>query len=207
VRTLYLVDGFALVFRAYYALIRRPLINSKQQNTGAVHNFFRMLLRFLRAERPEELAVVFDARGKNFRHELYPEYKANRAKAPEDLIAQLPWIRELVTLFGIPSVSMEGYEADDLIAAFARYAEGRDIRILTGDKDLMQLVNDQVRILVPAQDPTALFDEFGQDEVRAKYGVPPEAIPDYLAIAGDSSDNIPGVPGIGEKGALQLLSK
>ena len=204
---LYLVDGFALVFRAYYALISHPLINSKQENTGAVYNFFRMLLRVLRDQKPEELVVVFDARGKNFRHEMYPEYKANRLKAPEDLLYQIPWIQELVTLFGIPSILQEGYEADDLIAAFVRHArkEGREVRIFSGDKDLMQLVDEGVHMLVPARDPTALLDEFGPPEVREKFGVPPEAIPDYLALVGDSSDNVPGVPGIGDKGARALI--
>jgi len=208
-KRLYLVDGFALVFRAYYALVKRPLTNSKMQNVGAVHNFFRMLLRVLREWKPEELVVVFDARGKNFRHEMYPEYKATRQKTPEDLLAQLPWIQELVALFGIPSVSMEGYEADDLIASFARHAreEGSEVRILSGDKDLMQLVDERVHTFIPAHDPTAFFDEFGPPEVRGKFGIPPEAIPDYLALVGDSSDNVPGVPGIGDKGARLLLEK
>jgi len=206
---LYLVDGFALVFRAYYAMASRPLVNSRGENTQAVHNFFRMLFRAIRAEKPEYLAVVFDSRGKNFRHEMYPEYKANRLKAPEDLLAQLPWIAELTALFGIPHVSQEGLEADDLIASFVMHARrtGDEVRILSGDKDLMQLVDERVHMLVPSRDPTALFDEFGPAEVEEKFGVPPGAIADYLAIVGDSSDNVPGVRGLGDKGARALLEQ
>lgn len=206
---LYLVDGFALVFRAYYAMASRPLVNSRGENTQAVHNFFRMLFRALRQERPEQLVVVFDSRGKNFRHEMYPAYKANRLKAPEELLAQLPWIIELTALLGIPHLSQEGLEADDLITAFVLRARktGDEVRILSGDKDLMQLVDERVHMLVPSRDPTALFDEFGPAEVRAKFGVFPTAIADYLAIVGDSSDNVPGVRGLGEKGARALLEK
>lgn len=205
-KTLYVVDGFALIFRAYYAFIKRPLINSKQQNTGAVFGFFRMLFRVIKEYTPEDLVVVFDGKKTTFRHQMYKEYKANRAKAPEDLLEQIPWVVELVHELGIPSVTADGLEADDLIAAFAAHCrkKGYLCRIFSGDKDLMQLVGERVEMLVP-KPAGNLIQLYRSAEVEEKFGVTPEMMADYLALVGDSSDNVPGVKGIGPKGAVKLL--
>lgn len=207
-KTLYVVDGFALIFRAYYAFIKRPLLNSRQQNTGAVFGFFRMLFRLIKEYRPGRLVVVFDGKKKSFRHELYTEYKANRTKAPEDLLDQIPWIISLVEEMGIPFLVADGVEADDVIAALAMQCrrQGTGCRIFSGDKDLMQLVGSCVEMLVSSSSGNELL-LFQAEQVAEKFGVQPEQMADYLALVGDSSDNVPGVKGIGPKGAVKLLQE
>jgi DNA polymerase-1 len=197
---IYLVDGSSYIYRAYYAI--RQLSNSKGMATNAIFGFTNMLLKVVREEHPDHLAVIFDARGPTFRKELYPEYKANRAVMPEDLRPQIPVIKQLVQAFNMPGLELEGYEADDIIATLARrFAErGMAVTVVTGDKDLMQIVSDQVRLLDTMKDQVV-----GLAEVAARFGGSPDKVVEVQALAGDSSDNVPGVPGIGEKTARELI--
>lgn len=207
-RTLYVIDGFALIFRAFYAFFNRPLINSRGQNTSAVFGFFRMVFKLIRDYAPADLVIALDGKGKTFRHELYHEYKANRYKAPEELLAQIPWILELIEAFGIPALSRDGFEADDIMAALAgRCRErGYGCRIFSGDKDILQLMGDGVDILAAAKAGEGI-ETWTEAMVREKFGVAPGQMADYLALVGDSSDNVPGVKGIGAKGAVKLLEE
>ena len=199
---IYLIDGSSYIYRAYYAI--RHLSNSKGEATNAVYGFTKMLLTLLREEKPDRVAVIFDAKGPTFRKELYPEYKANRSAMPEDLVPQIPWIKDVVRAFNLPAVELAGYEADDIIATLAkRYAEqGHDITVVTGDKDLMQIVDEQIRLLDTMKGKVSR-----RDEVIDRFGVPPEQVLEILGLAGDTSDNIPGVPGIGEKTACALIQE
>ncbi len=198
----YLIDGSSYIYRAYYAI--RHLSNSKGEATNAVYGFTNMLLTLLREEQPDRVAVIFDAKGPTFRKKLYPEYKANRSAMPEDLVPQIPLIKEVVRAFNLPGLELSGYEADDIIATLAkRYADqGLDVTIVTGDKDLMQVVGERVNLLDTMKGKTS-----GRDEVIERFGVPPEQVLEILGLAGDSSDNIPGVPGIGEKTASSLIQE
>ena len=199
---IYLIDGSSYIYRAYYAI--RHLSNSKGEATNAVYGFTKMLLTLLREEKPDRVAVIFDAKGPTFRKELYPDYKANRSAMPEDLVPQIPWIKEVVRAFNLPAVELSGYEADDIIATLARRyaANGYDITVVTGDKDLMQIVDDRVRLLDTMKGKVS-----NRDEVIERFGVPPEQVLEVLGLAGDTSDNIPGVPGIGEKTASALVQE
>ncbi len=203
----FLVDGSSYIFRAYHAL---PPLTRKSDGlpVGAVAGFCNMLWKLLRDMKPEErpthLAVVFDRSEKTFRNDLYPEYKAHRPEAPEDLRPQFPLIRDAVRAFDLPSIEQAGFEADDLIATYAREASeiGATVTIVASDKDLMQLVNDRVE----------LYDTMKDKRIRAaevieKFGVPPEKVVEVQALAGDSVDNVPGVPGIGIKTAAQLINE
>ncbi|HER43540.1 MAG TPA: DNA polymerase I, partial [Candidatus Eisenbacteria bacterium] len=203
---LFLVDGHALAYRSYFALIRNPLTNSRGENTSAVFGFTRQLLLLLKKYEPEYLAVVFDSGGETERHREYPEYKAHREAMPEDMESQLSRIVEVVEALGVAVVEEEGYEADDILATLARSAAARgiDVKILTGDKDLFQLLSDRVHVIRPAKG-TALEDECGPEFVEERFGLRPSQIVDLLSLMGDASDNIPGVKGIGEKTALKLL--
>ena len=198
----YLVDGSSYIYRAYYAI--RHLSNSRGEATNAVYGFTNMLMTLLREEQPDRIAVIFDAKGPTFRKELYPEYKANRSAMPEDLVPQVPLIKDVVRAFNIPGLELAGYEADDIIATLAkRYAaQGLDITVVTGDKDLMQIVDERVRLLDTMKGKVS-----GRAEVIERFGVPPEQVLEILGLAGDSSDNIPGVPGIGEKTAGSLIQE
>ena len=196
-----LIDAYSQIFRAYYAI--RQLNNSRGEPTNAVFVFARMLLK-LEKEYPSDAgALCFDCGKVQFRLELAPEYKANRPEMPEELRVQIPVIRELAAAFGWPLLQEPEYEADDLIAAFARRAAG-PVLIVSSDKDLSQLVDAEVKMLVPA--PKNGFEERDAAVVKAKFDVPPELIVDYLALIGDASDNIPGVPGVGPKTAARLLN-
>jgi len=205
---LYLVDGYSLIYRAYFAFIRRPLTNSQGQNTSAIFGFFSSLFQLLKMREPAFLAVVMDSRTPTFRHEKYPQYKANREKAPQDLHDQVPVIEEILTALGIRCLRRDGFEADDLIATLAVRSrrEGRECYILSGDKDLLQLVGDGVYVIHPPKgaEDFAVFDRDGVFAARSVY---PEQIIDYLALAGDQSDNVPGVAGVGDKTAVKLLSQ
>ena len=205
-KTLYLIDGSALAYRSYFAFVRNPLINSKGENTSAVFAFTRSLLKILDEEKPDYMAVVFDTPEPTFRHEEYAEYKAQRPRMPDEMADQLPRIKEVIRALNIPIVELPGYEADDVIATLAKRAaeQGLDVTIVTGDKDLVQLVTDRIRIYNPkpgGKEPEVITVETAPE----KLGVRPEQIPDYLGLAGDSVDNIPGVKGIGPKGAVDLL--
>ena len=199
---LYLVDGSGYIFRAYYAL--PPLTRADGTPVGAVMGFCNMIQKLISTHGSENIAVVFDTARINFRNEIYADYKANRDDPPEDLIPQFPLIREATKAFGLPSLEQEGLEADDLIAAYAKLAraEGRNVTIISSDKDLMQLVGEGVRMMDPMKQKM-----IGPDEVFEKFGVPPEKVVDVQALAGDSIDNIPGVPGIGIKTAAQLITE
>jgi DNA polymerase-1 len=204
--TLHLIDGSGYIFRAYYAL--RRLSTSKGQPTNAVFNFATMLLRILKEHEPTHLAIAFDVGGKTFRHELYEQYKANRSAPPEDLPPQIPLIHRLVDCFQIPKLMIKGVEADDVLgtAADRARAKGFDVVIITGDKDLMQLVSDHVSLLDEMR-MTRGYDgvRIGREQVKEKFGVDPDHVVDVLALAGDASDNVPGVKGIGIKTATELV--
>jgi DNA polymerase-1 len=203
---LVLIDGHALVYRAYFALPSN-MATSRGELTNAVFGFASMLLNVLRDEKPGYLAVAFDL-GRTFRHEEYAEYKANRAAMPDDLSMQFQRIHELLEAFGIPTYSAEGYEADDVLAALAQQAErqGIDTLIVTGDTDTFQLIGPHVQVMVPRRSfgDTMIYDEEG---IHKRYGLEPEQLIDYKALVGDTSDNVPGVRGVGDKTATKLLQE
>lgn len=201
-KILYLIDGTAYVYRAYHAI--RNLSNSKGLPTNAVFGFARMLIKLIKERSPAYVAMFFDAKGPTFRHELYMDYKANRPPMPEDMAVQIPYIKCITEGFNIPIFEQEGYEADDLIGSFAKTAkaEGYQVVMVTGDKDFMQLIDDAVTIWDPMKDR-----EFNPDSVKAAYGVTPSQLIDIMGLWGDTSDNVPGVPGIGKKTATELIMK
>lgn len=206
--SIFLVDGHALAYRAYFAFIRAPLINSRGENTSAAFGFARMLLALLKKYDPRYVAVVFDSGEETDRHREFEAYKAQRAEMPDDMVSQLPWIFEVTKALGIHSIVRPGVEADDLIATIARReaAAGREAVIVTGDKDFLQLLSDRIRVIRPEKG-TSLEEEAGPEWCRERFGVGPERIVDLLSLMGDTSDNIPGVKGIGEKTAVKLLSE
>lgn len=200
---LYLLDGSNYIYRAYYGV--RELATSDGAPTNAVFGFTRMLLSLLQENRPDYLAVVFDPpREQTFRREIYPEYKAHRDAMPEDLVVQLPYIRKVLQALNIPALETPGFEADDVIATLARTyaAEGVEVTVVTGDKDLLQIVNERIALLDTMKEKRS-----GPQEVVERFGVPPELVADVLGLAGDTADNIPGVPGIGEKTASKLVQQ
>ena len=206
----YLIDGSGYIFRAYYAL---PPLSRKSDGlpTGAVIGFCNMLFKLLEdskstdnKERPTHFAVIFDSARKNFRNEIYAEYKSNRSDAPDDLIPQFEYIRKSVLAFNLPSIELLNYEADDLIATYSDQiiADGGKVTIVSSDKDLMQLYKKNIRIYDPMKNRF-----INNDDIKKKFGVPPSRVIDVQALAGDSSDNVPGVPGIGVKTAAELINK
>ncbi len=210
--TLYLIDGHALAYRTYYALTRGGTatdrwLTSKGEPTAGVYGFTSVLLRILEQEKPDYLGVVFD-KGKTFRDDIYPEYKATRTKMPDDLRPQIDRIRGLVDSFNIPRLEQEGYEADDVLGSLANWAvdHGLTVKIITGDKDLLQLVNERIIVKLPGKSLSDAKDYFPED-VKKSMGVWPHQVVDYKALTGDRSDNIPGVYGVGEKTATSLLEK
>ncbi len=199
---LFLIDGSGFIFRAYHAL--PPLTRPDGTPVNAVLGFTNMLVKLINDMHVPGIAVIFDAKRKNFRNDIYPEYKANREDPPEDLRPQFAIIREATEAFSIPAIEMEGFEADDLIATYARLAheQGRPVAIVSSDKDLMQLIRPGVRMFDPMK-----YKDIGEAEVLEKFGVPPHKVVDVQALAGDSVDNVPGVPGIGVKTAAQLINE
>ena len=206
--TVYILDSYGLIYRAYFALVNHPLTNFNGENISAVYIFFKNLKSLLTKEKPAFLAAAFDSRTKTFRHEIYPEYKANRFKTPEDLHAQVPWIEEILNALKIPVLRVDGFEADDIIATVAKKCkeEGRECRILSGDKDLLQLVDETCKEMVPNK-ANGGWETNGKEDVFAKWGIYPEKILDYLSLVGDASDNVPGVKGVGDKTAIKLLNQ
>ena len=200
----YLLDGYSIIYRSYFAFIRQPMRNSEGRNISAVFGFFRTLFSIRQKRGTDHLVVLMDSKTKTFRHEMYPEYKATRDKTPDDLHEQIPVIEELLALMGIPTLRADGFEADDLMGTLAVKAreEGRRAYIISGDKDLLQFAGDSISILKP--DKGDLI-EMNRDEVFEDRGVWPEQIVDYLALVGDTADNVPGVAGIGPKTAAKLL--
>lgn len=201
--TLYLIDGAGYYYRAYFA-IRQYLSNSKGTPTNAIYGFALMLNKILGDLRPTHAVMVFDSKEKTFRHEMYEDYKAHRPVMPPDLAEQIPWIDKLVEARNLPALRLAGYEADDLIGTLAHRAaeEGFDVVIVTSDKDMMQLVGPGVRIFDSMKDRW-----IGPEEVRERFGAPPEKVVEVLGLMGDTSDNIPGVPGVGEKTAIALVTE
>ena len=195
-----LIDGSSYLYRAFHAL--PPLVNSKGQPTGAIKGVISMIRRMLSDYPDSPVGVVFDAKGKTFRSEIYPDYKAHRPPMPDELREQIAPIHENIEAMGLPLIVVDGVEADDVIGTLARQAteQGVDVVISTGDKDMAQLVNTHVTLVNTMTD--TVMDKEG---VEKKFGIPPELIIDYLALMGDKSDNIPGVAGVGEKTALALL--
>jgi len=200
--TLYLIDGSSYIYRAYYAI--RHLSSPKGFPTNALYGFTQMLLKVLKDRSPDHVAVVFDLGRQTFRTELYPEYKANRSAMPDDLVPQIGPIKEMVRAFNIPVLEKQGFEADDIIGTIARECEdaGMTVVVVTGDKDLMQIVSPNVTLLDTMKDKVS-----GIPEVLERFGVEPERVVEILGLAGDTSDNIPGVPGVGEKTALKLIQE
>ena len=210
--SLYLIDGHALAYRTYFALSATPYGQRWQTSTGeptaGIFGFTSVLFKILEQERPDYLAVAFDT-GKTFRDELFPDYKATREKMPDDLRPQIERIRQLVDAFNIPRLEMEGYEADDVLGSAARHiaSQGIGVKIITGDRDLLQLVDELVIVSLPEGKLSNSKDYITAQDVVDKIGVLPSQIVDYKALLGDKSDNIPGVPGVGEKTAQRLLKK
>jgi len=207
-KKLFLIDAHGLIYRSYYAFIRSPRINSKGLNTSAIFGFVNTLEEVLKNEQPTHLAVVFDPEGKTFRHEAYEQYKAQREKTPEDIRKALPIIKELVAAYNIPAIEVTGYEADDVIGTLAKQAEkkGFEVYLLTSDKDLGQLVSDHIFMFRPHHNGG--FEVLGPDQIKEKYQLEnQQQVIDLLGLMGDSSDNIPGCPGIGEKTAVKLLQE
>ncbi|MCK4852839.1 MAG: DNA polymerase I [Bacteroidales bacterium] len=207
-KKLFLLDAYALIFRAYYAFIRAQMINSKGLNTSAIYGFTATLEEILRTESPSHIAVVFDPPGPNFRHIKFPEYKANREATPEEIKQSVPWIKKIIEAFNIPVIEVQGYEADDVIGTMAWIAKdkGFQVYMMTPDKDFAQLVSDKVYMYKPRRSGND-SEILGVKEIREVFQVQdPRQVIDVLALWGDSSDNIPGAPGIGEKTAKKLIA-
>ena len=204
-KKLLLLDAYALIFRAFYAMIRNPRITSTGIDTSAVFGFVNMLQDLLKREQPSHIAVCFDPGGKTFRHEAYPEYKANRDKTPEGILTAVPYIKRILEAYHIPVIVVDGYEADDVIGTMAHLAQEHDFftYMVTGDKDFAQLVTDQVKLYNPAKG-----EILGVQEVKDKYNLQdPLQVIDLLGLMGDTADNIPGCPGVGPKKAESLISQ
>lgn len=205
----YLLDAYALIYRAYYGLIRSPRINSKGQNTSAIFGFLTTLNEVLQKEQPDLLAIGFDPAGHTFRHELFPEYKAQREATPEDIKKAVPIIKDLIKAYRIPILEVPGFEADDVIGTMAKAAvsKGYEVRMITPDKDYAQLVEPNLLMQRPGHG-NAPWEILGPQEVCEKYGLQsPLQVIDYLALMGDAADNIPGCPGVGPKTATTLLQQ
>ncbi|MFN7039408.1 MAG: 5'-3' exonuclease H3TH domain-containing protein, partial [Alphaproteobacteria bacterium] len=197
-----LIDGYGFVFRAYHAV--PPLTRPDGVAVGAVYGFTSMLMKLIGEIKATHIAVIFDSGKKTFRNDLYPKYKAHRPPVPEDLIPQFSIVREAAQALNLTIIEQEGYEADDIIATLARKALSIDetVTIVSSDKDLMQLVNHQIRMYDPVKSKI-----IGEKEVIEKFGVGPDKVVDVLSMIGDASDNIPGIPGIGPKGAAELINQ
>ncbi|MCX8030488.1 MAG: hypothetical protein N3A59_02770 [Thermodesulfovibrionales bacterium] len=199
-KCLYLIDGSSYIYRAYHAT--KGLTNSKGFPTNAIYVFTNMLLKIIKQKKPDVLAIAFDTAEPTERHILYEKYKAQRPETPQDLLIQIPFIKEIINAFRIKLFETPGYEADDIIGTIAIKSASDEVKvfIVSGDKDMLQLINENIFVYDPIKD--VVIDK---DMVLKKFGVPPKKIPEVMALAGDSIDNIPGVKGIGEKTATQIL--
>ncbi len=208
-KKLFLLDAYALIFRAYYAFIRNPRMNSRGLNTSAMFGFVNVLEEVLRNQKPTHIAVVFDHKSPNVRVQEFPYYKAHRQETPEDIRASEPWIRKIIEAYHIPILETPGYEADDVIGTLAKVAEkeGYEVYMMTPDKDFAQLVSEHIYMYKPGRQGNGA-EVLGVDEVREKFQVEtPEQVIDILGLMGDSADNIPGIPGVGEKTAIKLIKQ
>ena len=207
-KRMFLIDGYAMLYRAHYAMIRNPLITSYGLPTSALFGFLNQLFRILNKEKPDYVATIFDRKEKTFRHKKYPDYKANRDPMPEELQIQLPHLWKLIEALQIINLSKKGYEADDIIGTLAidGVKNNLEVYIVSGDKDFMQLINDNVFLYAPGtkNKPDKVYDK---DGVKDRWGVPPDKIIDLFGLMGDSSDNIPGVSGVGPKSAMKLINE
>ena len=205
---LLLIDGHSILNRAFYGL--PDLTNSEGKHTGAVYGFLNILFRILEEEKPQYLTVAFDLHAPTFRHKIYDAYKGTRKPMPEELREQVPLIKEMLGAMNVNIVTLEGYEADDILGTLARRSEekGMDVTILSGDRDLLQLATDKVMIRLPrtVRGKTTIED-FHTEQVIEKYQMTPPQIIDLKALMGDSSDNIPGIPGVGEKTATKIIGQ
>ena len=207
-KKLFLIDAYAIIYRAYYAFIRAPRVNSKGLNTSAIFGFVNTLEDVLKREKPTHIAVAFDPKGKTFRHEAFEAYKAQRESTPEDIKLAVPYIKKIIQAYNIPIMEVAGFEADDVIGTVAKQAEkeGFEVFMLTPDKDYGQLVSDHISMYRPKH--TGGFEIMGPAEIKAKYDLDShEQVIDLLGLMGDSADNIPGCPGVGEKTAVKLLKE
>ena len=208
-KRLFLLDAFALIFRGYYAFIKNPRINSKGMDTSAIFGFMNSLLDVIKKERPDHLAVCFDKGGSVSRTELFGEYKANRDETPEAIKIAVPFIQEILQKMNIPVVEMAGFEADDIIGTLAKQAEKEGFKtfMVTPDKDFAQLVSENIFMYRPARMGNGI-EIWGIPEVQAKFEIErPEQVIDYLGMMGDAVDNIPGLPGVGDKTAKKFLKQ
>ena len=205
-KRLLLIDGHSMAYRAFYALPAENFTTASGQHTNAIYGFATMLLTLLSSEKPTHVAVAFDVSRKTFRSEIFPEYKANRAKTPDEFRSQMSYLHELVSAFGITQFEVEGYEADDVIATITKRAEkeGAEVFICTGDRDSFQLVNDKTTVLYPKRGVSDLA-RMTPEAVQEKYGMSPAQYPDFAALRGDPSDNLPSIPGVGEKTAAKWV--
>jgi DNA polymerase-1 len=205
-KRLLLIDGHSMAYRAFFALPAENFTTAQGQHTNAIYGFATMLLSLLSTEKPTHVAVAFDVSRKTFRSEIFPEYKANRAKTPDEFRSQMSYLHELVTAFGITTFEVEGFEADDIIATISKQAEreNAEVFICTGDRDSFQLVNEKTTVLYPKRGVSDLT-RMTPDAVQEKYGMSPEQYPDFAALRGDPSDNLPSVPGVGEKTAAKWI--
>ena len=205
-KRLLLIDGHSMAYRAFYALPAENFTTASGQHTNAIYGFATMLLSLLSSEKPTHVAVAFDVSRKTFRSEIFPEYKANRAKTPDEFRSQMSYLHELVTAFGITQFEVEGYEADDILATIAKRAEkeGAEVLICTGDRDSFQLVNEMTTVLYPKRGVSDLA-RMTPEAVQEKYGMTPTQYPDFAALRGDPSDNLPSIPGVGEKTAAKWV--
>jgi len=205
-KRLLLIDGHSMAYRAFFALPAENFTTAQGQHTNAIYGFATMLLSLLSTEKPTHVAVAFDVSRKTFRSEIFPEYKANRAKTPDEFRSQMSYLHELVTAFGITTFEVEGFEADDIIATISKQAEreNTEVFICTGDRDSFQLVNEKTTVLYPKRGVSDLT-RMTPEAVQEKYGMSPEQYPDFAALRGDPSDNLPSIPGVGEKTAAKWI--
>lgn len=208
---LFLIDAMAMIYRAYFALIGRPLKDAKGNNVSAIYGFVNSLLRIIDVEKPDHLAVCFDTEKPTFRHVEFPQYKAQRADIPDDMPWQINEVKEIVKLFNIPMIELPGYEADDIIGTLVKQAEKENVQsyMVTPDKDYMQLISEKSFMFKPSKTSTTSGDVeiVGIDGVKNKFGVNPEQVIEVLGLMGDAADNIPGVKGVGEKTAISLIQE
>ena len=212
-KKLFLLDGMALTYRAYFSMIRTPLMNSKGMNTSAIYGFINTINKLLQDESPDYIGVAFDTEEPTFRHKMFKAYKATREAMPDDLIPQIDRIKEVIGAYNIPMIEMHGYEADDVIGTLVKIAEKEGVWsfMVTPDKDFMQLVNKNIHIYKPARgggsSKQSDVEILGIEEVKERFGVPPDRVIDVLSLMGDNVDNVPGVKGIGEKTATALIQE
>jgi DNA polymerase-1 len=205
-KRLLLIDGHSMAYRAFFALPAENFTTAQGQHTNAIYGFATMLISLLKDEKPTHVAVAFDVSRKTFRTDIFPDYKANRAKTPDEFRSQMSYLNDLVKGFGITQFALEGFEADDIIATITKQAEreGAEVLICTGDRDSFQLVTEKTTVLYPKRGVSEMA-RMTPIAVQEKYGMSPDQYPDFAALRGDPSDNLPSIPGVGEKTAAKWV--